>query len=79
MTGRSVFALDVLVSALVVFVFAYNERRSLRLWWLPMVAVLAVGVSLGLPLLLYLRETEAQGTRAEPRPPSRTAEGLDRK
>jgi Terpene cyclase DEP1 len=53
------FALDVLVSALVVFVFALSERRRLRLWWAPIVAVLTVGVSLALPLLLYLREGRA--------------------
>ena len=56
----SFFALDVVVSALVVFVFAYGERRRVRLWWTPIVAVLGVGVSLGLPLLLYLREAGTQ-------------------
>lgn len=49
------FGLDVVVSAIVVIVFAWCERR-LRLWWLPVLATLSVGVSLGLPLLLYLRE-----------------------
>ena len=53
------FALDVFVSALVVFVFAVSERRRLRLWWAPILAGLTVGVSLALPLLLYLREGEA--------------------
>src|SRR5579884_4126900 len=53
------FALDVVVSALVVFVFAVSERGRLRLWWAPMVAVVTVGVSLALPLVLYLREGEA--------------------
>ncbi len=52
------FALDVLVSAAVVFVFLYVEQRRLKLpsWWLAIAAVLGVGVSFGLPLLLYLRE-----------------------
>ena len=51
------FATDVLVSAAVVFVFVAFERRQLgTMWWLPVVAVMFVGVSLGLPLLLYLRE-----------------------
>ena len=54
------FALDVLASALVMFVFAYSERRNLRFWWVPIVAVLSVGVSLGLPLLLYLRESQTR-------------------
>ena len=51
------FATDVFVSAVVVFVFIAFERSRLGAkWWLPAVAVLTVGVSLGLPLLLYLRE-----------------------
>lgn len=51
------FGTDVLVSAAVVFVFIAFERIRLEgKWWLPAVAVLTVGVSLGLPLLLYLRE-----------------------
>lgn len=53
------FAVDVLVSALVVLVFAVSERRTLRFWWAPVVAVLAVGVSLALPLLLYLRQAQS--------------------
>ena len=43
--------------AVVVFVFIAAERRRLgSYWWLPVGAVLTVGVSLGLPLLLYLLE-----------------------
>lgn len=57
----SFFALDVVSSAVVVIVFAVVERRrsGLRLWWVPIAAVLCVGVSLALPLLLYLRERDA--------------------
>jgi hypothetical protein len=51
------FGTDVFASAAVVFVFVAFERASLgSKWWLPVVTVLVVGVSLGLPLLLYLRE-----------------------
>jgi hypothetical protein len=51
------FATDVFVSALVVFVFIAFERHRLgSKWWIPAVGVLTVGVSLGLPLLLLLRE-----------------------
>ena len=51
------FGMDVLVSAVVVCVFSRMERASLGgKRWLPVLAVLTVGVSLGLPLLLYLRE-----------------------
>jgi hypothetical protein len=52
------FALDVLVSAVVLLHFARVEgsRLKIRGWWVSVVAVCAVGVSLGLPLFLYLRE-----------------------
>jgi hypothetical protein len=52
------FGMDVFVSAVALLVFA--GRESSRLGpsgrWIPLVAVLTVGVSLGLPLLLYMRE-----------------------
>jgi hypothetical protein len=55
------FATDVIVSAVVVLVFVGFERSSLgNKWWLPLAAVLTVGVSLGLPLALYLREGRAE-------------------
>jgi Terpene cyclase DEP1 len=48
---------DVAVSGVAVIVFALRERaRALNKWWAPVVATLLVGPSLGLPLLLYLRE-----------------------
>jgi hypothetical protein len=52
------FGMDVVVSSVVLWVFVYFEgRRShLRHLWLPIAANLAVGVSLGLPLFLYMRE-----------------------
>jgi hypothetical protein len=52
------FGMDVLVSAIVLIVFAFAESRQLglRSRWLIVVAVLLVGVSLGLPLFLYLRQ-----------------------
>jgi hypothetical protein len=54
------FGLDVIISAvvLVAFVLIERSRGRLRLWWAPIVATLCVGVSLGLPLALYLREVE---------------------
>ena len=50
----SFFGMDILVSSVVVFVFPGSQRRRLGsyLWLLPAVALLTVGVSLGLPLLL---------------------------
>ena len=52
------FGLDVLVSALVLFLFIFAEGRRLamRNLWIPVIATVFVGVSLGLPLFLYLRE-----------------------
>jgi hypothetical protein len=52
------FGLDVIVSSVVLWVFVSTEGRRLgmRHLWVPMAATLAVGVSLGLPLFLYLRE-----------------------
>ena len=60
------FGMDVLVSAVVLFVFVGIEGRrvGMRFRWLPVVAVLLVGVSLGLPLFLYLREIEIEPTVA---------------
>ena len=51
------FAADVIVSAVVVLVFLAFERAKLRgLWWVPVLALLIFGVSVSLPVLLYLRE-----------------------
>lgn len=54
------FAMDVIVSAIVLISFIQTEgkRLKMRLLWLPTVAVFLVGVSLGLPLFLYLRQIE---------------------
>src|SRR5690349_10555674 len=56
------FGMDVIVSALVLLAFARIEgaRLGIRRRWLVVVAVLTVGVSLGLPLFLYLREVELE-------------------
>lgn len=56
------FGLDVLVSAIALIGFVRNEgtRLHIRRLWLPIVSTLLVGVSLGLPLFLYLRERELE-------------------
>jgi hypothetical protein len=53
------FGMDVLVSAVALLVFARAESTHLgaRARWVTLLAVLTVGVSLGLPLLLYMRES----------------------
>ncbi len=52
------FGMDVFVSAAALLVFARAEgrRAGTRVVWAVGLAVIAVGVSLGLPLFLYLRE-----------------------
>jgi hypothetical protein len=52
------FGMDVVVSSVVlwVLVFVDGRRDGVRHLWAPIAANLAVGVSLGLPLFLYLRE-----------------------
>jgi hypothetical protein len=52
----SFFGMDVLVSAVVLMIFVRREKLSGAARWLPLIAVLTVGVSLALPLFLYLRE-----------------------
>lgn len=58
------FGLDVIVSSAALWVFVYREGRRLgmRRLWAPIAANLAVGVSLALPLFLYLREVRLERT-----------------
>jgi hypothetical protein len=59
------FGMDVIVSAVALLIFVRSESSRLRVRgrWLPLIAVLTVGVSLGLPLFLYLREDALQENR----------------
>jgi hypothetical protein len=54
------FGMDVLVSAVALIGFIRGEGMRLKMsqLWLPIVSVFLVGVSLGLPLFLYIRERE---------------------
>ena len=60
------FAMDVVVSAvvLIIFICAEGRRLGMRLLWLPILSVFIVGVSLGLPLFLYLRQLQLDRTAA---------------
>lgn len=62
------FAWDVIVSSVVLWVFVEGRREGVKALWAPVAANLAVGVSLGLPLFLYLRERrkEARGSSRMP-------------
>jgi hypothetical protein len=60
------FGMDVLVSSVVLLVFMRVEGRMLRVRfrWMPIVGLCAVGVSLALPLFLYLRERALEENQA---------------
>jgi hypothetical protein len=62
----SFFAMDVIVSAIVLLWFIQSEGRRLRvgLLWFPTIGTLVVGVSFGLPLFLFLREFTLDRTTA---------------
>ena len=59
------FVMDVIVSAIVLIVFILDEGRCLGMQtlWLPVIATLLVGVSLGLPLFFYLRQIQLDRSR----------------
>jgi hypothetical protein len=56
------FGMDVIVSAvvLVVFMRVESSRLGIRKRWLPVLALLLVGVSLALPMFLYMRELQSE-------------------
>jgi predicted exporter len=64
------FGLDVIVSAVVLWVFVAFEgaRAGVRHTWAPIVASLIIGVSAGLPLFLLLRESAIQSPQAPEAP-----------
>jgi hypothetical protein len=59
------FGLDVIVSSVVLWVFVLTEgpRQQMKHLWVYLACNLAVGVSLGLPLFLYMRERRIAGRR----------------
>src|SRR5262245_17269162 len=60
------FAMDVIVSAIVLIWFIQTEGKRLRvhLLWLPTLGTLIVGVSFGFPLFLFLRQMTLDRTTA---------------
>jgi lysylphosphatidylglycerol synthetase-like protein (DUF2156 family) len=54
------FGMDVIVSSLTLLVFVYTEgaRLKMRHLWIYIVCNLLVGVSLGLPLFLLMRQAK---------------------
>ena len=53
------FAVDLLITAIVFWVFLYREARRLQMnrWWVYLAVTLLVGPSFAFPLFLYVRET----------------------
>ncbi len=60
------FTVDVLISMLVFWLWSYRDARQhgVAAWWLVLPAGLCVGLSLALPLYLYLRHDRAAATAA---------------
>ena len=60
------FAMDVIVSAIVLIWFIQTEgkRLQVRRLWLPTLGTLVVGVSFGFPLFLFLRQVTLDQTTA---------------
>jgi Protein of unknown function DUF2834 len=60
------FAMDVILSAIVLILFVQNEgkRLQVRRLWLPILGTLVVGVSFGFPLFLFLRQMTLDRTTA---------------
>lgn len=58
------FGWDVIVSSVALWVFVVIDggREGVKRLWAPVAANLAVGVSLGLPLFLYMRERRREAT-----------------
>jgi uncharacterized protein DUF2834 len=59
------FGMDVIVSSVVLWIFVFSEggRLGMRRLWVYVVANLAVGVSLALPLFLLFRERALESKR----------------
>ena len=56
------FGIDVIISAIVLFVFIFTEGKRLKIQnlWFPVVGTLLIGVSFGLPLFLYMRQIQLE-------------------
>ena len=54
------FATDLLITSAVFWTWSWNDAREKNVsgWWLTIPAILLVGLSLGLPLYLWMREMQ---------------------
>jgi hypothetical protein len=60
----SFFGMDVLISSLVLWIFVFSEgtRLQMKHLWIYVLSNLLVGVSLGLPLFLLMRQRQLETT-----------------
>ena len=58
------FAVDLIITAVVFWIFLYQEARRLQMsrWWVYLIATVLVGPSFALPLFLYFREARLATT-----------------
>jgi len=70
----SFLSVDLLLSSLALWAFIYFEvrKRTIRYWWLAIIANVGVGLSLGLPLFLLLREISKEPEKKRKRHVKRT-------
>jgi hypothetical protein len=60
--ATSFFGYDLLVTALAAMIYMIHEGLKIKLpkLWIPVASVFAVGIALGLPLFLYMREVHLE-------------------
>lgn len=62
------FISDILIAVLIFWIWSFFDarERQIKLWWLTIPAVLAVGLSLAMPLYFALRLSAAAKSRKKP-------------
>lgn len=57
--GSTFFAVDVVISAIVLLIYILNENKKgkIRFSWIAILGTFTVGVSFGLPLFFFLKES----------------------
>lgn len=50
------FVYDVVISAIVLLVFIFQNKKGIKKYWIPILTTFIIGVSAGFPLFLYQKE-----------------------
>lgn len=60
------FAADLVIACIVSWIMMAREaqRRNIRYWWIAMACTFVVGLSLALPLFLFMRELRIESDHA---------------